>query len=164
MGAINFGTLTNKNRLAIVNEPLTAEEEEQQEFFNYPLDETQETINKYNLYYFELIIKYGYYNGFYLELNDNNTKWIYQDTKEKAEAIKELTQIKKILLELVKNGCCWGCYPSQIYNKLDTAETIKQIKAIIKELKAEVKASYTERTARQQNKTFLTLCKGCKIC
>lgn len=160
MGAINFGTLTNKNRLAIVNEPMTAEEEEQQEFFNYPMYETTETIDKYNLYYYELIIKVGYYNGFYLQLNDNNTKWIYNNTKEKQEVLKELTQIKDILIDIVKSGYCWGCYPSWVYNKLTTAETIKQIKETIKELKAEVKASYTETTAKRQNKNIFDIIQG----
>lgn len=157
MGAINFGSLTNKSRLAIVNEPRTEEEKEQQEFFNYEMLETAEALDKYNLYYFEIIIKMGYYDGFYLELNEKNTKWVYNNTKEKNEVIKELTLIKKCLIEIVKSEHCWGCYPSWIYNRLDTADTIKQIKAIIKELKNEVKASYTERTATQQGKTIFDI-------
>lgn len=159
MGAINFGTLTNINRLAIVNEPMTAEEIEQQEFFNYPLDETQEELNNYNFYYFNLSIEYGYYNGFYLKLKEDNTKYIYDNTKEKQEALKELTAIKNILIKFVKNGLLWGCYPSWIYNRLETAETIKQIKSIIKELKAETMASYTEYTANKQNKNIFDIIK-----
>lgn len=159
MGAINFGTLTNKNRLAIVNEPETQEEQEEQYFYNYELEETQEELNKHNFYYFNLSIEYGYYEGFYLKLKEENTKYIYNNTQEKQEVLKELTAIKNILIKFVKNGLLWGCYPSWIYNRLETAETIKQIKSIIKELKAETIASYTEYTANKQNKSIFDIIK-----
>lgn len=159
MGAINFNTLTKNNRLALVNEPETEEEQEEQYFYNYELEETQAELDKHNFYYFNLSIDYGHYEGFCLKLEDDNTKYIYQDSKEKAEVLKELTAIKKVLLELVKNGLLWGCYPSWIYNKLATAETIKQINIIIKELKEETKRSYTERTASKTNKNIFDIIK-----
>lgn len=157
MGAINIGSLTNKSRLAIANEPRTEEEEKQQDFFNYPMYEANKILDKYKLYYYRLIIKSGYYNGFYLELNEKNTKYVYNNTKEKNEVAKELTLIKKCLVEIVKNGYCWGCLPSWIYNRQTTTETIKQIKTIIKELKTEIKASYTARKATQQGKTIFDI-------
>lgn len=156
MGTINFNTLTKINCLALVNEPET---EEEQYFCDDKLEETQAELNKHNFYYFNLSINYGYYNGFCLKLEDNDTKYIYQDSKEKAEVLKELTAIKKVLLDIVKNGLLWGCYHSWAYNKLETAETIKQIKETIKELKAEVKASYTEYTANKQNKNIFDIIK-----
>ena len=148
MGAINFGTLTNIGRLALVNELETEEEE----LYCELVEETQAQLDKLNLYYFSLSIKYGYYEGFYLKLNEENTKYIYTNTKEKQEVFKELTAIKNILIKLVKNGLLSGCYPSWVTTRLNTAETIKQIKRIIKALKEETKATYTSRTCK--NKTF----------
>lgn len=154
MGAINFGTLTNISRLALVNEPETEEEQEEQYFYNYELEETQAELDKLNLYYFNLSIKYGYYESFYLKLNEENTKYIYTNTKEKQEVLEELTAIKNILIELVKDNFLVGVYPSWVTTRLNTAETIKQIKRIIKALKEETKATYTSRTYKQKNKTI----------
>mgnify|MGYP003491126844 CR=1 FL=1 len=156
MGAINFGTLTKISRLALVNEPET--EEEQEELY-FEVEETQAHLDKLNLYYFSLSIEYGYYEGFYLKLNEENTKYIYTNTKEKQEVLKELTAIKNILIELVKDNFLIGCYPSWVTTRLKTAETIKQIKSIIKELKAETMASYTEYTANKQNKSIFDIAK-----
>ena len=155
MGAINFGTLTKYNRLAIVNN----EEPETEGQFYYDLYKTQEELNKHKFYYFDLSINPGYYDGFYLKLEENNTKYIYQNNKEKNEVLKELTVIKNTLIKLVKNESLWGCYPGWIYNQLETVETIRQIKELIKELKNEVKTSYTEYTANKQGKNIFDICK-----
>lgn len=152
MGAINFGTLTNISRLALVNETETEEEQEEQYFYNYELEETQAELDKLNLYYFNLSIKYGYYEGFYIVLGYENIPYIYKNSQEKAETLKELTAIANILIKLVKNGLLSGCYPSWVTTRLNTAETIKQIKRIIKALKEKTKATYTSRTCK--NKTF----------
>lgn len=154
MGAINFGTLTSASCLALVNQPETEEEEF---FFADDLDHLQNEINNLKLYYFNLKIEYGYYEGFYLTLNEENTKLIYNNTKEKNEVLKELSAIKKNLINLVKSGILWGCHPSWVYNRLSTADTIREINEIIQELKNEVKASYTEHTARKQNKSIFEI-------
>ena len=155
MGTINFGTLTNIDRLALVNEPETEDEE----LYCELVEETQAQLDKLNLYYFSLSIEYGYYEGFYLKLNEENTKYIYANTKEKQEVLKELTAIKNILIELVKDNFLIGCYPSWVTTRLKTAETIKQIKSIIKELKAETMASYTEYKANKENKSIFDIVK-----
>jgi hypothetical protein len=158
MGAINFGTLTNKSRLALVNEQETNNGDYYDDFY-FELEEVDETIKNKNFYYFNLLIKYGYYNGFYLKLEDDNTKYIYENTKEKQEVLKELTQIKKILVDFVKNGFLWGCYPSWVYSKLEKKETLTELRKIIKELKEETKKSYTQRTAKKQNKNIFDIIK-----
>lgn len=155
MGAINFGTLTKISRLALVNEPETEEEE----LYCEVEEDIQARLDKLNLYYFSLSIKYGYYEGLYLKLNEENTKYIYDNTKEKQEVLKELTAIKNILIELVRNNFLVGAYPSWVTTRLNTDETIKQIKSIIKELKAETMASYTEYTANKQNKNIFDIIK-----
>ena len=152
MGAINFGTLTNMSRLALVNEPETEEEQEEEYFYNYELEETQAQLDKLNLYYFNLSINYGYYDGFYIVLGYENIPYIYNNSQEKAETLKELTAIKNILIELVKKGLLKGCYPNWVTTRLNTAETLRQIKRIIKALKEETKETYTSRTCK--NKSF----------
>lgn len=160
MGAINFGRLINKNNLALVNEPESQEEQEEQDFFNYELEEVEEELKNHEFYYFNIAIEFGYYEGFYLKLKEDSTKLIYENTQEKKEVLKELTKIKNILIKFVNDGLLWGCYPSWLYNRLDTSQTIKEIKELIKQLKEEVKSSYTERTAKIKNISILDLVRG----
>ena len=156
MGAINFGTLTRKSRLAIVNE---AETEDEEFFYYYELEEVKKELRKHEFYYFSLVIDYGYYNGFYLRIGEENTRWIYNNSKEKAEVLKELTQIKNILSKFIKEGLVFGCYPGWVTSYKNEKETLKELKVIIKELKEEVKASYTQATAKRQNKNIFEIIK-----
>ena len=161
MGAINFRTLTNKSRLALVNEPEREEEPEEQYFDDNDADfeEVKEELKKYNFYYFNLLVDFGYYEGFSLRLEEENTRWIYHNHKEKAEALKELTQIKNILIQFINNGLLKGAYPSWVTSYPTQADTIRQIKEIIKSYKEEIKSSYTEATAKRQNKSILDIIK-----
>lgn len=161
MGAINFGTLTIKSRLALVNIVETDEEDENNynDVYYYDYEEIRQEIEKHNFYYFNLLIDSGYYEGFYLRITEENTKWIYDNSKEKAEAIKELTQIKKILIDFIKNNYLKGCYPSWCTTYTTQSQTIKELKTTIKELKEEVKASYTQATAKRQNKSIFEIIK-----
>ena len=140
MGAINFNSLIKSNRLALVND------EEYDFDFNFNYEEVKNKLNNYNFYYFDIKIEAGYYEGFYLKLEEKNTKNIYKNTEEKNEVLKELTQIKKLLIDLVKNNFLNGIYPSWINTNLTTTQTIEEIKNIIKILKNEVIKSYTEKT------------------
>lgn len=159
MGAINFKTLTKKGKFALVNEPQTEEEREQQYFFNYPFEEIKAELEQKNFYYFSLQICFGYYEGFCLTLTENNTKYIYENRQEQKEVLKELTQIKKVLLKFIQRGLVWGCYPSWVYSRTPTAEAIQQTKEAIKQLKEETKRSYTERTAKKENKGLFDIIK-----
>lgn len=160
MGAVNFGRLINKNNLALVNNPESQEEQEEQYFFNYELEEVEEELKNHEFYYFNLVIEFGYYEGFYLRLKEDNTKLIYENTQEKKEVLKELTKIKNILIHFVNDGLLWGCHSSWLYNRLATSQTIKEIKELIKQLKEEVKSSYTERTAKIKNISILDIVRG----
>ena len=116
MGAINFGTLTNISRLALVNKPET-----EQYFYNYELEETQEELDKLNLYYFNLSIKYGYYEGFYIVLGYENIPYIYNNSQEKAETIKQIKRIIKALKEETKET-----YTSRTYKNKSFDEILKE--------------------------------------
>lgn len=158
MGAINFKTLTWRHSLAIVNQQVT-ENELEEEYFDWDFETVEQELKKHDFYYFSLFIDSGYYDGFYLGIGEENTRWIYHNSQEKAEALKELTKIKNILLNLVKDGIVWGCYPSWCTKYLTEKETIKDIRTIIKELKEEIKASYTETTAKRQKKNIYDIIK-----
>lgn len=154
MGTINFGTLTNKSRFALVNIVEADEEDENiyNDYYSFDYEEIKAELGKHRFYYFNLFVDFGYYDGFYLRIAEENTKYIYQNSKEKAEAVKELTQIKKILTNFVKDGFLKGCYPGWVTTYTTQSQTVKELNSIIKELKEEIKESYTEATATRQNK------------
>ena len=161
MGAINFGRLTNKSALALVNNQETESEEfeEFEDIYYYDYEEIKEKLEQEYLYYFSITIQAGYYEGFYLQLSEENTRWIYDNTKEKREAIQELTKIKSILIEFIKNGLVCGCYPGWCSSYPSEQETIKELKKIIKEYKQEIQKAYTQTTAARAGKGIFEIMK-----
>lgn len=131
MGAVNYGTSDYINIGLNVDAGLDEWEVEQIR------DEVQGILNKYGFYYFHIAIKPGYYEGFYIDI-ENNFPVCFDWYEEKRDAQKELTQLKKALFECVgaglvqyNPGWCTGYYTP--------AETVENIKATIKSARDEVK-------------------------
>ena len=131
MGAVNYGTSDYINIGLNVDAGLDEWEVEQIR------DEVQGILNKYGFYYFHVAIKPGYYEGFYIDI-ENNFPVCFDWYEEKRDAQKELTQLKMALFECVgaglvqySPGWCTGYYTQ--------AETVENIKATIKSSRDEVK-------------------------
>lgn len=109
----------------------------------YEADESNVSyiLKKYSFYYYHVAIKFGYYEGFTLDI-ENNFSVCYDTWEDKRAAQKELTQLKKCLLECAGVGlvkCCPG-WCTTYYNY---EETCKAINEIIKEMREEVKHTPT---------------------
>ena len=67
---------------------------------NYEADEdnARYIMDKYSFWYYDIRIKYGYYEGFWIDI-ENNFGIAYDCWEDKREAQKEITQIRKMLLE-----------------------------------------------------------------
>lgn len=138
MGTINYKT--NKyvtlalNTSCLYEEEITEEEFSDTELFIY--EETQEIINKYKFEYFDVQVKGGYYDGFYI---DFDFKRDYIDCyKERQLMQKEITQLKKLLFELIDyelNVCCPGWVTTWLDCKNSKEAVNKAIKTIRKEAK-----------------------------
>lgn len=100
-------------------------------------------INKYNLHYYHIAIKPGYYEGLYLDI-ENNYSVAYDDYTDRREAQKELTQLKQCLIELAGCGYC-EVWPGWCTHYMDYATTVKTIEKVIKAMRAEVKTIPTWR-------------------
>lgn len=72
-------------------------------------DAARDILSRYGFYYYHIEIRPGYYEGFSIDI-ENNYTWAYEDFTQKREAQKELTQLKKCLLELSAAGLV-SCYP-----------------------------------------------------
>ena len=104
--------------------------------------ENVETIlNKYDFTYYHIAIKYGYYESFSLDI-ENNYGVAYDDWTDKAAAQKEITQIKTMLIELAGVGMV-ATFPGWCTTYFNYDCTIGKIKRAIKEMREEVKQTPT---------------------
>lgn len=106
-------------------------------------DNTSSVLNNYNFYYFHIAVKPGYYEGFTLDI-ENNFPIAFDCWQDKREAQKELTQLKKCLLECAGVGMV-QCSPGWCTFYNDYNGTCKAIEAAIKGMREEVKNTPTWR-------------------
>ncbi len=119
--------------------------EEMEEFLQFDIvkshNEIQRILDKYSFYYFHIAIEPGYYEGFSIDIKNNYSSY-YDGYEEKKEIQKEITAIKKFLLECSNSGlvCCSPGWCTRYSNK---AETIDAIKEAVKEMREEVRQTST---------------------
>jgi hypothetical protein len=113
------------------------------------MEEAKSILDKYSFEYLtDIKIENGYYEGFYLAI-DNPFKYGLTDSYEKREAQKEITQLKKMMLELVDAGLV-EVWPGWCTSYKSKEETIKKIPEVIRELRTCCRNAdtwYTKKTA-----------------
>lgn len=139
MGTINYGK--NKYVTVALNTSCLYEEDIYDDDFNdielFIYEETQEIINKYNFEYLVIQVKGGYYDGFYI---DFEFKREYVDCYEERALIqKEITQLKKLLFELVDYELN-VCFPGWVTKWLNQKESKQEIQKAIKEIRKDAKS------------------------
>lgn len=105
------------------------------------LENIQEILENYNFYYFHITIDDGYYEGFSINI-ENNFQVCFDDYKSKLDAQKEISQIKKCLLNFVNNGLV-EVFPGWVTGYNNKENTKKSIKNAIKQMRQEVKNTPT---------------------
>lgn len=146
MGAINYGTseyITIGLKLYNYDDYMTETEEIDYELMQMDYDADRENaeyiIDKYNFKFFNVSIEFGYYEGFYLNIN---TDFDFYNWEDKADALKEATQLKNMLIE-----CC-GCGLRVVHTGWCTGyenykDSIDSVKAAISEIKDDIKNTKT---------------------
>lgn len=112
--------------------------------FFYSLDDydnVERILDTYDFYYFHVVIKNGYYYGFTIDI-ENNFGVAFDDYLDRREAQKEVTQLKKFLLDCANVGLV-ACYPYWCTDYADYETTVAEIKEAIKAIREEVKATPT---------------------
>lgn len=155
MGAINYGSNEYFN-IGVNPENYWIENENgKNEFLDFEMqwdyEQVENILSKYHFDYFNISIESGYYEGFYININFD---YLWVESYEKPLILKELTQIKLLLLEccnygLVKYSAGWCMGYS------DTSNTINSIKTRIKELKEYFKHYPTYNIYRKE---FISKC------
>lgn len=99
-------------------------------------------LDKQCFYYLHIKIEPGYYSGFTFDI-ENNFSYCFNDSDEKRQALKEATQLKRFLIEMVNNFNMVVCYPGWCTGYADYKKTLKEINNAIRELKSEIRATPT---------------------
>lgn len=141
MGTINYKTNKyvtiglNTNYLYEDTEDIQEEEIYETELFIY--EETKAIIEKYNFDYFVVNIVDGYYDGFCI--NFDFKKDYISSYEERTLIEKEITQLKKLLFELVDYELN-VCFPWWVTKWLNNKESKQEIQKAIKEIRKDAKA------------------------
>ena len=106
-------------------------------------DNIETELSKYNFYYYHITIKPGYYEGFTLDI-ENNFPIAFDGWEDRQEANKEITQIKRLLIDCAGMGLV-QCSPGWCTRYNDYNGTIAAINKTIKEMREEVKRTPTWR-------------------
>ena len=137
----NINTEDENEVLKAANEQISADYEADRE-------NAESILNGYNFYYFHVVLKPGYYEGFTLDI-ENNFGVAIDGWEDRREAQKEITQLKNCLLELAGVGLV-ACSPGWCTGYKDYNETIKAIKEAIKEIREEYKTIPTWRQYQKE--------------
>lgn len=155
MGAINYGTskyITIGLKPYNYDDYMTETEDIDYELMQMDYETDRENIeyilDKYNLNFFNVSIKFGYYEGFYLDINANFDFYNWQDKKD---ALKEATQLKNMLIECCGVGLC-EVHPGWCTAYMPYKESINNIKAAVWHIKEDIKR--TETFLQEQRKAF----------
>lgn len=97
--------------------------------------------DKFDFCFFHVVIRPGYYEGFYIDIK-NNYGLAYDCWQDKREAQKEITQIKEFLISCVYMGLC-QCSPGLRTVYCDRAESLQRIDAAVREMRDEVRRTPT---------------------
>ena len=99
-------------------------------------------LNNHRFYYFHVTVNAGYYEGFYIDI-ENNFPWFLDDYREKQNAQKEITEIKAFLLECINNYECFAVSPGWCTTYADYNETLKRLNIAIREMRETVRSTPT---------------------
>lgn len=130
------------------NEVLKAVNEQINMDYEADWENAESILNEYSFYYFNVVLKPGYYEGFTLDI-ENNFGIAINGWEDRREAQKEITQLKNCLLELAGVGLV-ACSPGWCTSYKDYNETIKAIKEAIKEIREEYKTIPTWRQYQKE--------------
>lgn len=93
------------------------------------IENVETILSHYSFYYYHVVIKPGYYEGFTIDI-ENNFPVAYDNYEDKRDAQKEITQLKKCLLELAGIGLV-ACSPGWVTGYKDYKDTCKFIESAV---------------------------------
>ena len=159
MGTINYDT---SDYITVGLEPFdfddfTVETEDGEEMTDFygracEMDSYRDDVDvireKYDFHYYKVEVKSGYYEGFYIDI-ENNFSLCHDSREDKQAAQKEITQIKRFLLECVEVGCV-QCFPGWCTGYASYKDTLAGINEAVKAMRDEVRQTPTWYTCERK--------------
>ena len=128
MGAINYGTSELFCNLGYNLNNDVADHEEAQNDQYWTAEEVQYYLDELSLCYYDIDIKPGYYEGFYLDIRGD----YFADDEDKEERVKELHKIGRALIHLTNYYGLVNYTPGWCTRYATTDGTIRDIKQAVK--------------------------------
>ena len=132
MGAINYGTSAFLCSIGYNLNNGIEDDEEAQDDQRWTAEEVQDYLDDLSLCFYDIEVKPGYYEGFYLDISDINGDY-YCDDDCKNERIKELHLIGRALIHLTNYYGLVNYTPGWCMGYGTTDETIRLIKQAVKD-------------------------------
>lgn len=149
MGAVNYGTSDfitlgyNLDWDSSDFESWEAMNEEMQLDIEDLFHEIESLLKDHSFWYFHVAIKPGYYEGFYLDI-ENNFPVALDSWEDRREAMKEITRLKAFLTACIDAGLV-QVWPGWCTSYKAPEESREALNAAIKEMREEVKHTPTWR-------------------
>ena len=141
MGAINYFT-SEYITIGYDLNNIDYEDEFYHEIITDYYDQVKSRLEQEYFYYFHVTIKPGYYEGFTIDI-ENNFPCFFDDYIEKQEAQKEVTQIKKFLLECINDFECCAVFPGWCTGYADYKKSLEELNAAVYEMRQTIKSTPT---------------------
>lgn len=131
MGTINYSTGDFITLAVRPFDPYIDDESSYDDYVTDMAEYIKAIIASYDIgmYMIKVKFEYGYYDGFCVTVNDD--QWSYFDfAEERRDAQREITQLKRMLLELIDAGMV-VCSPSWCTTYTDAEESRRLVKSAI---------------------------------
>lgn len=138
MGAINYGRNDYVNLGFDLSRSWETDEEMWEEV-EWAVEDVQWCLDNKDFEYFKISVDSGYYEGFYLEIEENFPDY-FDDYLEKRQAQKEITKIKQQLLGFAEYTHLVNYTPNWVTSYYSYSETVQAINEGIKKMREEVKS------------------------
>ena len=141
MGAINYGS----NEVINLGYNLkNYNEEEDWDLCNDDYNQVEWLLEKQYFNYYQVELKGGYYEGFYLDIV---FKYLYLDNyQSKLEALKEATRLGNFLRMCIEDFSMVVYYPGWCTGYEDKKTSLKMVKNAIREEKKNIRLLKTDKT------------------
>lgn len=147
MGAVNYKTsdyitIGYNCNTEYARDDFWKDEEEQRAFeISFLHDEVTALLEKYDFQFYHVTICPGYYEGFTIDI-ENNFPFALDHWSDRREMNKEVTQIKRFLLECLDLGLV-QCFPGWCTGYSTPSETLAAIKEAVKTMRDELNGTPT---------------------
>lgn len=148
MGAINYKT-SDFITIGFNCNYIDNEEEFYSDIIQDYFDQAAKQLKEYGFYYFHITVEPGYYEGFSIDI-EHNFSYCYDNAEDKRLAQKEITQIKKYLLECINDFECCAVYPGWCTGYADYNKSLEELNAAIYEMRETVKSTPTWRKVQKE--------------